>query len=330
MVRETMKRSSSARLDILQAAGIVGGRIAGTFDSKMLLKGASSIKNYQKDSITFVKNEEYAENLSLLKNAVVLIPDSLASLSEKYPSNTYIVVADLPKALLDLQDFFYAEKTRALDEAVIEDRVHLGKSVKIGKGTLISSGSYLANNVKIGENTIIYPNTYISANCVIGRSCIIHAGAQIGIDGFRFVQFPDQKTVRKMLHVGGVLIGDRVEIGANSTIARATFENDATLLEDDVKLDAQVHIGHNSRIGKRTLIAAQSCISGSVNIGEDVWIGAGVTVSNNVTIGDGVKILLNAVVAYDVPAAQVVSGFYAMPHLDWKKQYEKIRKQSRT
>ena len=134
--------------------------------------------------------------------------------------------------------------------------------------------------------------------------------------------------VRKMLHVGGVVIGDRVEIGANSAIDRATFEGGATIISDDVKIDNLVHIGHNAKIGARTLLAAQTCISGSVKIGEDVWIGAGVTVSDSVSIGNRAKILLNAVVAYDVEDDEIMSGFYAMPHQQWKQAYKKLKEGS--
>jgi UDP-3-O-[3-hydroxymyristoyl] glucosamine N-acyltransferase len=132
--------------------------------------------------------------------------------------------------------------------------------------------------------------------------------------------------VRKLLHVGRVVIGDRVEIGANSTIERATFQGDATILCDDVKLDPLVHIGHNVTIGARSCIA-QSGIGGSTNIGEDAWIGTGVTISNGLSIGNRVKVLLNAVVAYDVKDDEIVSGFYAMPHKQWKRVWMRLKEE---
>ena len=186
--------------------------------------------------------------------------------------------------------------------------------------------SVIFDDVVIGNGTYIYPNVCIYKNCEIGDDCIIHSGVQIGIDGFRFEQNSDQKSVRKMLHVGKVEIGDRVEIGANSTIDRATFQDSATILSDDVKIDDQVHIGHNAKIGARTCIAAQTCISGSVKIGEDVFVGAGVTVSDGVNIGNRAKLLLNAVVAYDVGEDEMVSGFYAMPHRQWKRAFKNFKK----
>ena len=129
--------------------------------------------------------------------------------------------------------------------------------------------------------------------------------------------------MRKMLDVGKVTIGNGVEIGANSTIERATFSDDATSLCDDVKLDPLCHIGHNVKIGKRSIIC-QSGIAGSTIVGEDVWIGTGVTISNNLLIGNRAKILINAVVARDVPDGEMVSGFYAMPHKQWKRIYHRL------
>jgi UDP-3-O-[3-hydroxymyristoyl] glucosamine N-acyltransferase len=129
-----------------------------------------------------------------------------------------------------------------------------------------------------------------------------------------------------MLHVGRVIIGDRVEIGANSAIDRATFEGDATIISDDVKIDNLVHIAHNAKIGARTLVVAQTCVGGSSKIGEDVWIGIGAAISDNVSVGNRAKVLLNAVVAYDVPEGEMVSGFYAMPHGQWKRAWKNLRK----
>jgi UDP-3-O-[3-hydroxymyristoyl] glucosamine N-acyltransferase len=339
-----MVKNSKTRFKITQLARRVGGQVVGTCSPDSYLKGTCSINNYHRGSITFVKNPGYGELLSSLTEAVILVPKNLESLTRTYPQNTYIVVEDVYRALLDIQELFYGNErlTSSIDislttgihstaqiaeDALIGEHVHIGKNTIIMSGAVIMQGSTLMDNVRVGENTVIYPGVCVCSNTVIGRDCIIHAGAQIGVSGFRFVQFPELKEVRKMLHVGGVSIGDRVEIGGNSTVARATFEGDSTILEDDVKLDSQVHIGHNSRIGKRTLIAAQTCISGSVEIGEDVWIGAGVTVSNTVKIGNQVKVLLNAVVAYNVNDNQIVSGFYAMPHREWKLVYQGHRNQ---
>jgi UDP-3-O-[3-hydroxymyristoyl] glucosamine N-acyltransferase len=273
---------------------------------------------------------------------VVLIPESLADLCERYPQNTYVVVQDIVNSVMDVQDFFYGGEsmtgyegiaaTANIDEsakigrhAYIGEYVCIGKNVIIADKTKVMHDTSILDNVAIGSGTLIYPGVCIYKGCQIGNDCIIHSGARIGVDGFRFEQDIEQKRVRKMIHVGRVVIGDRVEIGANTAIDRATFEGDATIISDDVKIDNLVHIAHNARIGARTLIVTQTCVGGSATIGEDVWIGIGAAISDNVSIGNRAKVLLNAVVPYDVPEGEVVSGFYAMPHRRWKEVYRKLR-----
>ena len=321
---------------------MVNGRIIGNFNRSAKIKGTCTIDKYQENKISFIKNEKYGKFLASLKDAVVLIPEDLIEVVEKHPQNVYIVVKDVLRSLGDIQDFFFRDRFIIEKEGIaqtakvgngtrIGTNVYIGENTHIGEGTIIGNGvkildnSYIFDGVRIGNNTYIYPSVCIYKDCEIGRDCVIHSGAQIGIDGFRFEQDVEQKLVQKIIHVGKVIIRDRVEIGANSTIDRATFEGDATILSDDVKLDDQVHIGHNAKIGARTLIAAQTCISGSVRTGEDVWIGASVTISNGVTIGDRTKVLLNAVVAYDVADDEVISGFYAMPHRQWKRVFKKLK-----
>jgi UDP-3-O-[3-hydroxymyristoyl] glucosamine N-acyltransferase len=287
------------KIDIVELANMVKGEILGNFKG-VRIAGTCAIDNYVANRISFIRNK------------------------------------------MDIQDFFYSDQFIIMEEGIaqtaktdssarIGKKVYLGENTYIGKNAIIGEevkilhNSVIFDDVVIGNGTYIYPNVDIYKNCEIGDDCIIHSGVKIGIDGFRFEQNSDQKSVRKMLHVGKVEIGDRVEIGANSTIDRATFQDSATILSDDVKIDDQVHIGHNAKIGARTCIAAQTCISGSVKIGEDVFAGAGVTVSDGVNIGNQAKLLLNAVVAYDVPEDGLVSGFYAMPHLQWKRVFNKLK-----
>lgn len=334
----------TGEISITRLAKMVKGKIEGNFHEQIKVTGTCAIDRYIPNKISFIRNQKYGELLAKLQNAVILIPENLADFCERYPENIYIVVEDVLDSLIDIQNFFHRsellikeegisptakvdESTQTGSQVYIGEYVYIGKSVIIGDKAKILHNSCIFDNVVIGKGTYIYPGVCIYKNCQIGDDCIVHSGARIGTDGFRFEQYIEQKKVRKMHHVGRVIIGDRVEIGANCTIARATFEDDATILFEDVKLDSQVHIGHNAKIGARSLIAAQTCISGSVKIGEDVWIGAGVTVSNNISIGNRAKVLLNAVVAYDVTEGEIMSGFYAMPHKRWKEVWRKLKEQ---
>jgi UDP-3-O-[3-hydroxymyristoyl] glucosamine N-acyltransferase len=331
-------------ISITELANRLNGTIAGNFDKELKLCGTCSVENYAENKVTFIRKTKYGKLLAKLQSAVVLIPESLSELCEEHPQNTYIIVKDILNSIMDVQDFFYGDELIMNDEGIaatakidksakigrhvyIGEYVCIGKNVVIGDNTKIMHNVNILDNVTIGNGTLIYPGGCIYQGCRIGNDCIIDAGAVIGADGFRYEQFVKQKIVRKMLHVGGVTIGDRVEIGANCTVDRATFEGDDTILFDDVKLDDQVHVGHNVKIGARTCIAAQTCISGSVKIDEDVWIGAGVAISNGLSIGNRAKVLLNAVVAYDVKDDEIVSGFYAMPHKQWKQLWAKWTEQ---
>lgn len=332
------------KVSIVELSDKLKGTIIGNFDERVRLVGTCSIDNYIENRVSFVRNRKYGEMLARLRNAVVLVPNNLADLCEKYPQNTYIVVDNVETSLMDVQEFFYSDSliitregispTAKVDESAeignhvyIGEYVYIGENVVIGDRTKIMHNTCIFDNVSVGSRTLIYSSVCIYQGCQIGNDCIIDAGAAIGPDGFRYEQDIERKVVRKMLHVGRVVIGDRVEIGANTAIDRATFEGDATIIADDVKIDNLVHIAHNSSIGSRAIIVTQSCIGGSVRIGEDVWIGIGAAISNGVSIGNKAKVLINAVVAYDVLEDEVVSGFYAMPHRQWKQLWTKWKEQ---
>jgi len=331
-------------ISIAELADMVEGRVLGAPNEGKKIIGTCAVDNYSKGKVSFVRSRKYAEFLAKLRDAVLLIPETLADLCEEHPQNTYIIVEDILNSVMDVQDFFYGGEvimryegispTANIDKsaqigrhAYIGEYVYIGKNVVIGDNTKIMHNVSILDNVVIGSSTLIYPGVCIYNSCQIGNDCIIDAGVVIGGDGFRYEQFIEEKVVRRMLHVGRVTIGDRVEIGANCAIDRATFEGDATVISDDVKIDNLVHIAHNAKIGARTLIVTQTCVGGSTRVGEDAWIGIGAAISDNVSIGNRAKVLLNAVVAYDVPDGEMVSGFYAMPHKRWKQVYKKLREE---
>ncbi len=329
-------------ISVTELATMVKGKVIGYSNEAVRVVDTCAIDNYVPNKVSFVRNVKYGEMLASLKDAVVLIPQGLSEFCEKYPQNVYVIVDDVLDAMMDVQDYFYKDQPRIALEGIAEtakvdktaktgekayigENVYIGARVVIGEGTKILHNCSILEDVTIGSNTVIYPDVCIYPGCQIGDDCLIDSGARIGSDGFRFEQNYERRSVRKWRHVGKVVIGNRVEIGANSCIDRATFEEDATIISDDVKIDNLVHVAHNAKIGARTLIIAQSCIGGSDRIGDDVWIGIGAAISNGVTVGNRAKVLLNAVVAYDVADDEIVSGFYAMPHRQWKQVYRKLR-----
>jgi UDP-3-O-[3-hydroxymyristoyl] glucosamine N-acyltransferase len=320
---------------------IIGCRILGNSSADITVTGTCGIDDYVPSRISFVKNERYSRVLEKLQDAIVLINEKSISLSEAYPQNIYVAVKDVDGAILDLQAFFYqgefsfsevgiADTARVHPSAIIGRDVFIGEGVvvgnraRIGDQTKIMANSVIMENVEVGERTVMYPGVVIYKNCRIENDVILHSGVVIGNEGLRYIQDIDNQKIRKMLQVGSVIIGNRVEIGSNSAVNRATFEGSATTISDDVKIGDDTSIAHNVKIGARTIIVALGTVAGSTRIGEDVWIAPGVTVSNGLTIGNRAKILLNAVVAKDVKEGEIVSGFYAMPHRHWKRAYRKL------
>lgn len=329
-------------ITIVELADMVGGRVLGGPGEVKKITGTCALDRYVSGKVSFIRSPKYGELLAHLQNGVVLAPETLAELCEEHPRNTYIIVEDILNSIMDVQDFFYGGEaimnyegistTARIDKSAkighhtyIGEYACIGRHVVVGDNTKIMHHVNILDNVAIGSGTLIYPGVCVYHGCQIGNDCIIDAGVVIGGDGFRYEQFVERKLVRRMPHVGGVVIANRVEIGANSAIDRATFEGDATIISDDVKIDNLVHIAHNAKIGARTLIVTQTCIGGSSKIGEDAWIGIGAAISDNVSIGARAKVLLNAVVAYDVPEGEMVSGFYAMPHRQWKQVWARLR-----
>lgn len=329
-------------IDILDLANMLNGRFVGNLSGNITVTGTCAIDNYLPHKVSFIKSEKFGQAIGNLNKAVVLISENIAHLCETYPQNIYLIVKDADDSMMDLQDFFYKDElnftevgiseTARIDstaiigkDVFIGDNVSIGKKVIIGDYTKIKTNSILMENVKIGERTIIDPGVTIYKNCQIGNDVLLRSGVCIGTDGYRFEQNFSNSTIRKMLQLGCVMIGNRVEMGCNAVICRGTFEGSATTISDDAKIGDLVNISHNVMIGARTIIIGGTIVSGSTKIGEDVYIGPGVTISNGLTVGNRAKILINAIVAYNVADDEIVSGFYAMPHKQWKKAYKKLK-----
>ncbi len=193
--------------------------------------------------------------------------------------------------------------------AVIADRVRIGDRVTIYPGVCIGEGT------TIGDDAVIYSNVNIRENIQIGNRVIIHAGATIGSDGFGYVT--EEGIHHKIPQVGGVIIGDDVEIGANSTIDRATLGN--TVIKRGTKIDNLVHVAHNVAIGEHCFLIAQVGIAGSCTIGNHVVLAGQVGLADHVRIGDRVMVSAQSGVIKDIEPGQVMGGYYAMPQREWLK-----------
>ena len=205
--------------------------------------------------------------------------------------------------------------------AIIEDNVSIGSGVvieadaKIGYGAKIGAQVFIGQGAQVGCDVILHPGAKILERSVVGDNTIIHSGAVIGSDGFGYRVM--KTGLRKISHIGIVIIGKLVEIGANTTIDRAEF--DQTVIGDGVKLDNQVHIAHNVKIGPHTAILAQTGIAGSTIIGAGCQIGGQVAIKDHLTIGNEVKIVSKSAVMKNLKDGEVVCGIPSMPFSQWKR-----------
>jgi UDP-3-O-[3-hydroxymyristoyl] glucosamine N-acyltransferase len=224
------------------------------------------------------------------------LPGKVAVLSSASPGSAAWIATAQPRlafvkalAWLDHEAGF----ARPDGEPEIHPSVGMGSGVSIGRGVTIGEGSVLGHNIRIADGVRI------------GKNCRIKSGSVIGEDGFGFEPDTDGTPLR-MIHLGGVVIGDRVEIGSLNTVCQGTLG--PTIVEDDVKTDDHVHIAHNCQIKRRTIITAGVVVAGGVTVGEAAWIACNATILNGLTIGDRAFIGLGAVVIRDIPPRTTVVG----------------------
>ncbi|MEQ3662114.1 MAG: UDP-3-O-(3-hydroxymyristoyl)glucosamine N-acyltransferase, partial [Flavobacterium sp.] len=253
--------------------------------------------------------------------------------AEQEISTTLIKVEDAYKSFSKLLEYYNQVK---LMKSGIEQPSMISDNVTYGEGLYLGSFCYIGKNVKIGDNVKIYPNSFIGDNVTIGNDCIffagvriyseteignnctIHSGTIIGSDGFGFAPQEDG-TFKKVPQIGNVIIENDVEIGANTTIDRATLGS--TFIRNGVKLDNHIQVAHNVDIDENTVIAAQTGIAGSTKIGKNCMIGGQVGIAGHLTIGNGVKVQAQSGIGKNLPDNEVVQGSPAFNYGDFAKSY---------
>lgn len=282
-----------------QIAMIIGGTIEGNAD--ITVSNFGKIEEAVSGQLAFLANPKYEEFLYSTGASVIIINNTQEL---KHPvSATLIRVPDAYTAFATLLDKYQQIQTQMLagiqqpcyidataktgDQVFIGAFTYVGEKAVIGNGVKLFPQVFIGNNVFIGENSILHPGVKVYHNCVIGKNVVIHSGTVIGGDGFGFAPQPDG-SFRKVPQIGNVIIEDNVEIGANTTIDRATIGS--TIIRAGAKLDNLLQIAHNVEIGNNSVIAAQAGISGSTRIGKNVMIGGQAGIVGHLQIADGSKI----------------------------------------
>ncbi len=283
-------------------AAVIAEFLKGTIegDPQTSIHDVSKIEEGRTGTLSFLANPKYEKYIYDSQSSIIIVNEDFKP--KKELESTLIRVKNAYEsfaALLHLYEQSKPKKSGISKMASISESASLGSNLYIGDFTVVSDHVsigddvllyphvYVGDNVKIGEGTILHPGVKIYDGCEIGSHCVIHAGAIIGGDGFGFA--PNQENnYQKVPQVGKVIIEDHVEVGANTTIDRATMG--ATILRKGVKLDNLIMIGHNVEVGENTVMAAQTGVSGSTRIGKNCMFGGQVGLIGHITIADGVKI----------------------------------------
>jgi UDP-3-O-[3-hydroxymyristoyl] glucosamine N-acyltransferase len=282
-----------------QISILVNGKIEGNADAAVTSFG--KIEEAAEGQLTFLANPKYEDYLYTTRASIAIINDAYELRQPVHPTlirvkDAYSAFAQLLSSYQDMatrqmkgiQQPSYIAPTAKLGEGVFVGAFsYIGENVKVGANTKIFPGSFIGDNVQIGDGCIIHPGVKIYHDCILRNSVIIHAGTVIGGDGFGFAPQADG-SFKKVPQIGNVVIEDQVEIGANTTIDRATMGS--TCIRAGAKLDNLIQIAHNVEVGHSTVIAAQAGVSGSTKIGSNVMIGGQAGLVGHIQIADGSKI----------------------------------------
>jgi len=308
----------------------LGGAVEG--DDSVVISGISSLTLAKEGEISFLADPRLRDQLRVTRASAVIVKtrtDLFAGPQVIVP-DPYLAYARVAAMFAPAPPRFEGVSERAvIGEGVLLGKgvsvypfVYVGREAVIDDEVILFPGVYIGDGVHIGEGTVLYPNVSVLRNCIIGRNVIIHAGSVIGSDGFGYARDGDVSV--KIPQTGTVQIGDEVEIGANTTIDRASLG--ATVIERGVKTDNLVQIGHNVVVGEHTIIVAQAGIAGSTRIGRNVIIGPQTGVIDHLEIGDRAMVVGKSGVVKSIPAGAVVSGSPTMPHRLWLRTREHIRR----
>jgi UDP-3-O-[3-hydroxymyristoyl] glucosamine N-acyltransferase len=297
-----------------QITSRLGGRVAG--DPQIQIRQVGSLESAAAGQIAFFTSRKYLAKLEATHAAAVILAPENETLTAR-PR----IVADNPYAYFarvsQLFNTVQLQSPGVHPSAVVSPKAKLGNNVSIGPGCVVG------DNAVIGDDTCLYPRVVIYPGCVIGKRVVMHAGVVVGADGFGIA--PDGDRWVKIPQIGGVRIGDDVEVGANTTIDRGALDD--TVIEDGVKLDNQIQIGHNVRIGAHTAIAGCVGIAGSAVIGAHCTIGGAAMIHGHIRIVDRVHVSAGTLISRSILKPGTYTGFYPFDeHETWRRTAARLRR----
>ncbi len=302
-------------------------------DEHHQIDGLASLQSAANRQLSFIANPVYKKYLSSTSAGALLIAPSLASefsgnkLIVSKPYEAYAILTEVFSNRVPAPTGIHADATLSETAVVganvsVGPRAVIGEHVILGDGVVIGAGCYVGADTEIGADTELMPNVTVYHGIKIGKHCLLHSGCVIGADGFGFA--PKAGGWLKIHQLGGVIIGDKVEIGANTCIDRGALDD--TVIEDGVIVDNLVQIAHNVKIGRNTAIAAHTAIAGSTVIGSQCTIAGAVGIVGHLNIADNVHITGMSMVSSSITEAGSYSSGTAMSNTqDWRKNAARFR-----
>ncbi|WP_333600139.1 UDP-3-O-(3-hydroxymyristoyl)glucosamine N-acyltransferase [Flavobacterium sp.] len=316
-----------------QIAGILEGEVVGNPNAEVFK--LAKIEEGTEGSLTFLANPKYANFIYTTEATITIVNHTFEPEGEI--KTTLIKVEDAYQSFSKLLEYYNQVKLMKSgieQPSVISENVtygenlylgsfsYVGKNVVIGDNVKIYPNSFIGDNVTIGDNTILFAGVKIYSESVIGANCTMHSGAIIGSDGFGFAP-TEAGTFNKIPQIGNVILEDYVDVGACTTIDRATLGS--TIIRKGVKLDNHIQIAHNVEIGEHTVIAAQTGVAGSTKIGNHCLIGGQVGIAGHLTIGNNVRVQAQSGIGKNIADGETIQGSPAFNYGDYSKSYVHFR-----
>jgi UDP-3-O-[3-hydroxymyristoyl] glucosamine N-acyltransferase len=319
-----------------EIAALVDGDVEG--DGDLLISGVGTLDSAGRGHIAFVDAPARLPAGERSQASALIIPREAPRPPWPETTKSFVRAADPRRAFSRVLDLFAPKphvEVGVHPTAVVGEGVQLGEGVSIGPlafvgdravlsdGVVVAAQAHVGADARIGARTLLHPRAVILERVTIGDDCIIHSGAVIGADGFGYTDAPDGRH-EKVPQIGTVVIGDRVEVGANATVDRATVA--ATRIGNGCKIDNLAHVAHNCVLGENVVMAGQAGLCGGVLLEDGVVLGGQVGIQGYATIGRGAVVGAQGGVISDVPAGAVYSGYPAGPHGKQMRLYALMRR----
>jgi UDP-3-O-[3-hydroxymyristoyl] glucosamine N-acyltransferase len=311
---------------VAEVAARIDGQLKPGVPGDLMLTDLATLEEAGPTEVAMFGDRRYRDAANRTRAGVVLTTVDLAPGLPDLGAHI-VIVAKPREAMGEVAWLFYPKIEEALgfddggraaalaNGAKVADTAKIGSRAEIGARTMIGAGAVIGAGVVIGEDCIIGPNTTIS-HAIIRNRVTIYPGVVIGAQGFGFV--PQSGGLRRVPQLGRVVIGNNVEVGANSAVDRGTISD--TTIGDGAVIDNFVQLGHNAKVGRFAILCGQAGLSGSAEIGDGAIIGGAARVADHVKVGDGAQIGAAGGATYDIPPGEIVAGLPAIPIRDWHRQ----------